>query len=198
MMIGEEVITLSVPRMTDEEFVEFCNRYLGCFVEVTAGRAAPITLPNFTLVAVRGAKAIRALGNWADQDGTGTATEASGAFVLPCGARRSPDAAGTSADRLATQTTSDLKMFWLPCPEFVIELRSTHDRLPTLRAKMREWIDNGAQLAWMIDPATKTVEIYRPGTPVETLVNADSIVAGRPVAGFQLNLAKIWDPPKSH
>ena len=64
---------------------------------------------------------------------------------------------------------------------------------------MQEWLDNGAELGWMIDPETQTVEIYRPGVPVETLAGASSIIAGPPVAGFELNLAKIWTPlPKHH
>ena len=76
----------------------------------------------------------------------------------------------------------------------MIELRSTHDRLGTFRAKMQEWVDNGAELAWMIDPEAKTVEIYRPGVPVETLIDAKTIIAGPPVAGFQLDLERIWNP----
>ena len=34
---------------------------------------------------------------------------------------------------------------------------------------MREYIDQGARLGWLIDPETATVEIYRPGRPVEIL-----------------------------
>ena len=37
--------------------------------------------------------------------------------------------------------------YWHLCPDFVIEVRSQTDRWRTLREKMREWIDNGAQLA---------------------------------------------------
>jgi len=44
----------------------------------------------------------------------------------------------------------------------VIELRSHSDRPPVLRAKMQEYIENGANLGWMIDPDARTVEVYRP------------------------------------
>jgi Uma2 family endonuclease len=37
-------------------------------------------------------------------------------------------------------------------PEFVIEARSSSDRLINLEAKMEMWIANGAELAWLIDP----------------------------------------------
>jgi Uma2 family endonuclease len=39
------------------------------------------------------------------------------------------------------------RSFWHLCPDFVIELRSQSDRLPVLREKMRQWIENGARLA---------------------------------------------------
>jgi len=46
----------------------------------------------------------------------------------------------------------------------VIELRSQSDRpdviWETLREKMSEWLANGAQLGWLIDPDARIVEIY--------------------------------------
>ena len=38
LMISEEHLpaTLTVPRMNDEEFLEFCSQYPDCFVEVSA------------------------------------------------------------------------------------------------------------------------------------------------------------------
>jgi len=37
-----------------------------------------------------------------------------------------------------------------------------------LRDKMEEWLTNGAQLARLIDPEARTVEIYRLGLDAET------------------------------
>ena len=114
--------------------------------------------------------------------------------MLPSGARRSPDAAWISRTKLAKLNVSELKGFWHLCPEFVIELRSPHDRLRKLRAKMSEWIEAGAELAWLIDPETRTVEIYRPGVPVEIVSDAQTITAGTPVDGFTLPLEQVWNP----
>ena len=77
-------------------------------------------------------------------------------------------------------------------PEFVIELRSESDNLADLREKMNQWITNGVELAWLIDPSRKAVEIYRPGREVE-VVEGGSVVEGEgPVAGFVLELRKVW------
>ena len=42
--------------------------------------------------------------------------------------------------------------FWHLCPAFLIELKSESDRLRPLRNKMQEYIENGAELGWLIDP----------------------------------------------
>ena len=34
---------------------------------------------------------------------------------------------------------------------------------------MHEYMENGAQLGWLIDPLASQVFVYRPGAPVERL-----------------------------
>jgi Uma2 family endonuclease len=76
----------------------------------------------------------------------------------------------------------------------VIELRSQSDRPRALREKMTEWLANGAQLGWLIDPDARIVEIYRPGFEAETQGGVSAVAEEGPVAGFVLELAPVWDP----
>jgi Uma2 family endonuclease len=76
----------------------------------------------------------------------------------------------------------------------VIEVKSNSDRWKPLRGKMREYLEQGAQLGWLIDPATRTIEIYRPGGEVITRAGIDSVEGEGPVAGFVLDLTYVWDP----
>ena len=46
---------------------------------------------------------------------------------------------------------------------------------------MREWIDNGAQLGWLIDPDRRTIYIYRPGREAQQLSDVESIAGEAPV-----------------
>ena len=78
------------------------------------------------------------------------------------------------------------------CPEFVIELRSPSDSLSELQAKMRLWVANGAEVAWLVDPARKTVEVYRPGREVEVVEGGSVVEGDGPVAGFVLELGRVW------
>jgi Uma2 family endonuclease len=76
-------------------------------------------------------------------------------------------------------------------PEFVIEVRSPKQRARPLREKMQEYIANGVQLGWLIDPVEGTVTIYRPGREPEVLNHPASISGEGPVEGFALNLDGI-------
>jgi Uma2 family endonuclease len=85
------------------------------------------------------------------------------------------------------------KRFYHLCPDFVIELRSPTDRIRRLMAKMEEYIANGAELGWLIDPEERTVWIYRPGRAAECVVNPERISGEGPVAGFVLELVDVWE-----
>jgi Uma2 family endonuclease len=54
------------------------------------------------------------------------------------------------------------------------------------------WIANGAQLAWLIDPEQRAVEIYRPGDEVEVHQDPTSVQGSGPVRGFELVMARVW------
>jgi Uma2 family endonuclease len=60
---------------------------------------------------------------------------------------------------------------------------------------MREWIANGAQLAWLIDPSRRAVEIFRPDRESEIREDVTQIEGEGPVAGFVLDLSPVWDDP---
>ncbi|MFN7523552.1 MAG: Uma2 family endonuclease, partial [Aphanizomenon sp.] len=78
------------------------------------------------------------------------------------------------------------------CPEFVVELRSENDSLSTLKEKMQEYIDNGTQLAWLIDRKQRQVFIYRPNCAVQELDNPQTLTGEDILPGFVLDLSEIW------
>lgn len=187
---------LTAPPMTDEEFAEFCSEHPDLFFEVTADGDLIVMAPNYSLTGTRHIKILTQLEEWADRDRRGIVTDPTSVFVLPNGARRAPDAAWTLRARVRQLDPKMIERFWHLCPDFVIEVRSKTDRLRTLRAKMLEWIANGSGLAWLIDPETRSAEIYRPNADPELLKNCESLKGDGPVEGFVLNLLPVWDPLK--
>jgi len=185
---------LTAQPMTDEQFAEFCSQHPDLFFEMSAEAELIVMPPPYSLTGIRQGKVFAQLNKWAEADGRGLAGEATTAFVLPNGARRAPDAAWTLKSRVRALDPQMLERYWHLCPDFVIELRSQTDRWRTLREKMREWIDNGAQLGWLIDPESRTAEIYRPNGSVEVLTNPQSLNGEGPVERFILDLLPVWDP----
>jgi len=186
--------TLTAQPMTDEEFTAFCAGHPDLNFEMTAEGEIIVMSPNNYLTGISNSDVSAELRNWARKDRRGAASDSSAGFVLPNGARRSPDAAWVLKTRLDSTDIRRKNSFLHLCPDFVIEVRSDSDRLPPLRRKMREYMENGAQLGWLIDTEKRNVEIYRPSGETEKRTGINKIEGEGPVAGFVLDLTYVWDP----
>jgi Uma2 family endonuclease len=186
--------TLSAKPMTDEEFLELCGEHPDLDFEMTAEGELIVMAPAQSDTGASNFEIAGALRNWARRDRRGYGCDSSTGFVLPNGARRSPDASWTLKTRVRQLGSNGRKSFWHLCPDFVIEVKSESDWWNVLRAKMREYLTQGAQLGWLIDPETKSIEIYRPNGDVETRAGIGSIEGEGPVAGFVLDFTYVWDP----
>ena len=186
--------TLAACPMTDEEFAAFCAEHSELDFEMSAEGELIVMAPTYSDTGASNSQVATQLGFWANADRRGIVCDSSTGFVLPNGARRSPDASWTLKSRVLQLGDRGRKSFWHLCPDFVIEVKSQSDRLKVLQNKMREYLEQGAQLGWLIDPETRTVEIYRPNGEVATRVGIDRIQGEGPVADFTLDLTYVWDP----
>lgn len=188
------VVTLDAHslRLTDDQFFQLCADNRDLRFEMTADGEMIIMTPTGTETGRKNSELNFQLRGWAKQDGTGEAFDSSTGFILPNGAKRSPDAAWILKSRYEALLVEQREKLAPICPDFVIELRSRTDSLDDLHEKMREYIAQGARLGWLLDPPSRTVYVYRPDTPVERL-NQPEHVSGEPVLrGFVLDLREIW------
>jgi Uma2 family endonuclease len=130
---------------------------------------------------------------WRNAGEPGEAFDSSTGFILPNGATRAPDASWVSQERWDALTPEQKGTFANICPDFVVELRSSSDTLKSVQEKMREYIDNGAKLGWLIDPQHRRVEIYRLALAVEVLENPAELSGEAVLPDFVLNLHRVWD-----
>lgn len=128
---------------------------------------------------------------WNRQEERGTVFDSSGGFILANGAVRSPDISWVSEERLAELTDAQREKFLPLCPEFVLELRSPSDRLSATKEKMQEYMENSAELGWLIDPQEQRVHIYTPDN-VEVLEHPQEVVGTGVLEGFRLEMEEIW------
>lgn len=183
-------LTLHVTQ-TQFEALAAANRDLR--LERTAAGELIVNPPTGGESGKRNFKISTQLGYWCDaNEALGEAFDSSTGFRLPNGADRSPDASWVSHDRWESLSSAQKEGFVPLCPEFVVELRSKSDRLSQLQAKMREYMDNGAQLGWLIDPQNRTVEIYRSAQAIEVLANPSRLSGEHVLPGFVLYLGRVW------
>lgn len=178
--------------MTDDQFFDFCQLNRHFRIERNQIGDLFIMSPTDSETGQRNFNLIGELGIWTKQDGTGVGFGSSGGFTLPNGAVRSPDAAWIKRTKWEIIPAEKRKKFAPICPEFIVELRSENDNLSTLKEKMQEYIDNGTQLAWLIDRKQRKVFIYRPNCGVEELNNPQTLTGEDILPGFVLDLSEIW------
>ena len=139
----------------------------------------------------KNAKIIQRVANWTEKDGTGECFGSSGMFTLPNGAKRSPDAAWTSKSHWNRLTDEEQNSFAGICPEFVIELRSSSDRLSKIQEKMDEYMANGARLGWLLDPLNNCAYVYSPDVPAKRLDQPTFVSGDPPLPGFEFDFREI-------
>lgn len=180
-------------RSTEEEFERYCAEHSDLRIEMDSEGDMIIQLPVVTESGGRNFLLTGRFYAWVEADGTGVGFDSSTGFTLPNGAKRSPDVSWMRRERWDALPAKQKSKFARACPDFVVELRSKFDRLKALQKKMEEYLANGAQLGWLIDPMEKKVHIYRPGPPVEILDNPPEISGDPLLKGFVLKLEGIID-----
>lgn len=141
--------------MSDEELMRFCAANDFLRVERDANGEILVMTPAGSKISRMNSRITRLLDEWAEKDGRGVAFDSNGGFTLPDGSMRAADAAWVERKRWDALSERDQARYAPLCPDFVIELRSPSDILSDLEAKMKQWIANGAQVAWLINPEQK-------------------------------------------
>jgi Uma2 family endonuclease len=179
--------------MSDDEFLRFCAANEPLHFEREPNGEILVMSPGGFSTSVMNSSITTVLRQWAESDGRGVATGPDGGYTLPDGSVRAPDAAWVSLEKVNALSEEQKARFAPLSPDFVIELRSPSDKLSDLQAKMEQWIANGVQVGWLIDPTEKSVTIYGPGADPEHLANPVAIQGAGPIAGFELTLTRIWE-----
>ncbi|NJL01669.1 MAG: Uma2 family endonuclease [Spirulinaceae cyanobacterium RM2_2_10] len=179
-------------QLTDEVFAQLCQSNPELRLERTAAGELIAMAPAASESGYFNADLSGQLWQWNRQTQLGVVFDSSAGFTLPNGAIRAPGAAWIAQPRWDRLSLEQRRKFAPICPDFVLELQSPNDRLVVLQAKLQEYIDNGAQLGWLIVPETQQVYCYRSGQSVQSL-NAPSRLAGEPMLpGFVMDLTLIW------
>ncbi|NJN21699.1 MAG: Uma2 family endonuclease [Leptolyngbya sp. RL_3_1] len=125
----------------------------------------------------------RQLANWVRPRKLGRVTGSSAGFVLPNSDTRAPDVSFVRAERLRNSPRSYAEL----APDLMVEVKSPSDSLAKLRQKVQGFLELGTQVGMVINPETRTVEVYRPGgTAAERLQDGDVLTVPELLPGWRV------------
>ncbi|MBD0365263.1 MAG: Uma2 family endonuclease [Flavisolibacter sp.] len=190
-----EPVVLKFPpntQFTDDELFEFCAANKELRIERDKNGKLIIMPPTGSLSSLHNLTVASLLWNWNQKSGLGVAFDSSGGFRLPNRAMRAPDAAWIRKERWEQLSPEEQKKFAPLTPDFIIEIRSESDSLQELKDKMHEWIENGSQLAWLIDPLEQKAYVYTPEDATKIIESFNEKLNGGDVLpGFELDLSVL-------
>ncbi|MGD1700207.1 Uma2 family endonuclease [Dapis sp. BLCC M229] len=174
--------------LTKEDFYQLCQINPEASLELSRNGELIIMSPVGGESGNQEANLIADVIIWNRKTQLGFVFSSSTIFNLPNGGSRSPDVSWVKREKWEALTPDERKKFPPICPDFVIELRSPSDRLKPLQEKMKEYLDCGLRLGWLINPQDGTIEIYRPQKAVEILTLPVSLSGEDVLPGFNLSI----------
>ena len=80
---------------------------------------------------------------------------------------RAPDAAFVAAERIPE--TGIPRSYWPFAPDLAVEVPSPSDRTADVLARIADYFSAGTRLVWVVEPATRTVNVHRPPQDLEVI-----------------------------
>jgi len=192
MDISMPVIMKMGELMNDDEFFQFCQMNDTLEFERDAQRNIIVMSPAGSFTGNFNLRIAALLFIWNQSSRLGEVFDSSTGFTLPNGAVRSPDVSWIKKERWELLTQDQKEKFAPICPDFVVEIRSKSDDLRYLQNKMVEYLENGAQLGWLMDRFERNVYIYQHDKAVEILDSLNVNLSGDlTLPGFTLDLGSI-------
>ncbi len=104
---------------------------------------------------------------------------------------RTPDVSFIHMDRLPDE--SPPVGFFDGPPDLAVEIVSTHDRATEVNAKVREYLDAGTRLVWVIWPDERSVTVWYPGHRAQVLNAGDILDGGDVLPDLRIAIADLFD-----
>lgn len=165
------------------------DRGQACQVELREG-AVLVMGPSDIVSSLIGARLCYFLQLWINPRRLGMVFDSSGGFILPNSDLTAPDVAYVSRSRMPRSG----RYFAEVVPNLVVEIKSQSDRVAKLREKLAMYLEQGAEVALLVDPDQEIVEIYRPDGSIQVLGNGEIMQLPDLLPSWELAIAELWPP----
>ena len=175
--------------ITADEFLEWPDEP-GLRQELIRGEVVTMSLPGGRHGKVAG-KILRRLGDYVEAAELGeTYTETGFIVERDPDTVKGPDVSFVRSERLATIANPEKHIPF--APDLAVEVISPNDRADEVEEKVQLWLRAGALMVWTVDPESRTVTIYRPGTEPVTLAEDETIRGDDVVPGFACRVGDFF------
>ncbi|HVO44543.1 MAG TPA: Uma2 family endonuclease [Aggregatilineales bacterium] len=125
----------------------------------------------------------------------GAVTGADGAVELNQYNTRIPDVAYITAERAQAQSDDS---YIQGAPDLAVEVVSVSNSDVEMQQRAGEYLSAGARLVWIVNPAQRTVDIYRPGGARQVLENDGILDGGDVLPSLVLPVQRVFEQLKTN
>ncbi|HEV3263368.1 MAG TPA: Uma2 family endonuclease [Gemmataceae bacterium] len=133
----------------------------------------------------------RRLGNFVEENRRGTVTCNDTGFISERDPDtvRGPDVAYWSKERLPEVPEGYIEIV----PDLAVEVVSPSDIFSRIQKKVREYLNRGVRLVWVVDPEGRTVTVYRPLRQATILEENETLSGEDVLPGFSCPVAELFE-----
>ena len=106
---------------------------------------------------------------------------------------RKADASFIAADRLREHGVPS--GFFRIAPDLAVEVVSPGDLAEEVATKTAEYLAAGVKEMWVVSPATRTIQMHRPGRPIEVFGEKDTLRGSDVLPAFEMEVARCFPTP---
>lgn len=77
-------------------------------------------------------------------------------------------------------------------PDLAVEIVSPFDTRLEVEAKIRDYLEAGTRLVWVVEPRSRSVIVHRPGREPQTCWEGDEVEGEDVIPGFRLAVEEIF------
>ena len=104
---------------------------------------------------------------------------------------RVPDVSFVSRERIPAGGVP--VSFWPGAPDLAVEIVSPGDRAQDVHAKVREYLESGVRLVWVLWPNTRSLSVHEPGGVARELDPDAELDGGAVLPGFRGRVAELFE-----
>jgi len=139
-------------------------------------------------------KIVRRLAEYEERYGGGKVLVGDVGFVLSVAGDservRAPDVAFVSTEKLPDGRLPEGVL--QGAPDLAVEILSPSDNPVDVQRTVRDYLEAGTRLVWVVAPAAKTLTVYRADGSARLLTERDQLDGEAVLPGFMLSLAELF------